>query len=116
MMPVKELGVAVIGDEDLVAGMRLAGVSRCVVVSGGGGVRDIVRKALAGYINEAVGIVIVQEDFLVHIDDIVRRLKDEKKAFPLVVEVPSKRGAKDEEVIGRYKAFVRRFIGFDIQL
>ncbi|MFH0847370.1 MAG: V-type ATP synthase subunit F [Chloroflexota bacterium] len=116
MMPVRELGIAMIGDEDLVAGMRLAGVSNSLVVAQEGEVRDVVRKALQAYLGEAVGIIIIQENYMTYVDDMVRRLKDEKKVFPLIVEVPSKHGVDYKEVIERDKAFIRRFVGFDIQV
>lgn len=116
MMPVKQLNVAVIGDEDLVSGMRLAGVSVYTIVEGERDTRETVRNALAEFMGRDVGVIAVQEDFMPYIQDIIKKMRDEKRLFPAIVEVPSKRGTKVESVIASYRSYIRKFVGFDIQI
>ena len=46
MIPIKFLDVAIIGDEDLVNGLRLAGVSRYFVIENSHNIGADIRKAL----------------------------------------------------------------------
>jgi len=116
MMPVKQLSIAVIGDEDLVSGMRLAGVSRYTLISDERSAGDTVRASVNTLLTEDVGVIAIQEDFMPFIQDIVLQMREEKRLFPVIIEVPSKRGSKVDEVIANYRAFVRKFVGFDIQI
>jgi len=45
-MSIKQLDIAVIGDEELVNALRLAGISKHYTIKGDHDVRDNVRKAL----------------------------------------------------------------------
>ena len=117
MMPKRELGIAIIGDEDLVSGMRLAGASHYYTIEDDRDAREDVRKAILSLINEpTVGVIALQEDYTPFIEDIVKRLREEKKVFPVIVEVPSKHGTKYGDVATYYRSFIRRFVGFDIQI
>lgn len=115
-MPIKQLAIAVIGDEDLVSGMRLAGVSRYTLIEDERSARDTVRATVKTLLTEDVGVIAVQEDFMPLIQDIVLQMREEKWLFPVIIEVPSKRGSDVDKVIANYRAFIRKFIGFDIQI
>ena len=116
MMPVKQLNIAVIGDQDLVSGMRLAGASRYTIIENEGDVRGAVRNALGGFMAEDVGVIAVQEDFMTHIQDNIKKMRDEKRLFPAIIEVPSKRGSKVEDILAGYRSYIKKFVGFDIQI
>lgn len=116
-MPVRQMNIAVLGDQDLVSGLRLAGIKRYHVVQEGENIREELQQVLAGFINEAdIGIVALQEDYLPYVEDLVQKLRAEKRLTPIVIEVPSKYGTKYEDVAAYYRDFVRRFVGFDIQV
>ena len=92
MIPIKQLGVAVIGDEDLVSGMRLAGVSRYHLIKGDRDTGEEVRQALSELIAEPdVGVIVVMEDYTGYVGDLLTQVKEGKKMTPVIVEVPSKR-------------------------
>jgi len=118
MMQKNQMGIVVIGDEDLVSGMRLAGVSRYYTVDEKDkDARETVRKTILSLIGEPdVGVIALQEDFSPFIQDIIKNLRDEKRVIPIIVEVPSKYGANLEDIIARYKSYIRRFVGFEIQI
>jgi len=117
MTPTKQLEIAAIGDEDLVSGLRLAGVSRYYVIKGNHDTREEVRKALSELIGEPnIGIVVMLEDYTEYVEDLITRIREERRATPVIVEVPSKFGTKYEDVTGFYRAFVRESIGFDIEI
>lgn len=117
MMPVRQMNIAVIGDEDLVSGMRLAGVSRYYTIKDQDSAREDVRKALNELISESgIGVIALQEDYASHVADITGKLSEAKGLIPVVIEVPSKFGTRYEDVIAHYKTYIRKFIGFEIQI
>ena len=115
-MKIRQLEIAVIGDEDLVSGLRLAGVSRYRITEEGN--REEIRQAITEFIDEPdVGIIVILEDYMRYIEDLVAQAGEEKKASsPVVIEVPSKYGTRYKDVTQYYKAYIRKFIGFDIEI
>ena len=117
MMLVNNLNIAIIGDEDLVNGMRLAGVTRYHVIKDDTDIKEDVRKALTDLINEPdIGIIAIQEDYAEHAEDLIAKVKEKKRLTPVIIEVPSKYGTKHTDVTGYYKSYVRKFTGFDIEI
>ena len=112
-MDIKEVSIAVIGDKDLVSGLRLAGVKHYRVVEGGGEVR----QALWDFLNDPdIGIIVIMEDYAEHGRDLISRAQERKVSPAVVIEVPSKRGTKYEDVGKYYKSYIRESIGFDIEI
>ena len=117
MMPIKQMNIAVIGDAELNAGMRLAGVSLCYVVKETDDAREETRKALNELLAMSdIGVIALQEDFTAYVTDIVERLASSKRLIPVVIEVPSKFGTQQEDIIAHYRSYIRKFVGFDIQI
>ena len=117
MMPINKLNIAVIGDEDLVSVLRLAGVARYHIIKEGDEIENDVRQVLNELIGESeVGIIALQEDYTEYVADIIARLQEEQRLIPLIIEVPSKYGTKHEDVTGYYKAYIRKFVGFDVEI
>ncbi len=117
MISIKHLSIAVIGDEDLVSALRLAGVNRYHIIKGNHEAAEDVRKALTELIGEAeVGIIAIQEDYAKYVEDLMTQVKEGKSLTPVIIEVPSKYGTKYEDVTEYYKAYIRKFIGFDIEI
>ncbi len=118
MMPanIKQLSIVVVGDEDLVAGMRLGGVGKYFTVENGENTREEVRKILTGLIADStVGVIALEEDYMPFAQGIIEQLRAEKRLTPVIIGIPSKLGAR-ADTIEQYKSFIRRFVGFDIQI
>ena len=117
MISIKHLNIAVIGDEDLVSGLRLAGVSRYHVIKDNHDAGEEVRKALTELIGEPeVGIIAIQEDYTKYVEDLMTQVKEGKSLTPVIIEVPSKYGTKYEDITQYYKVYIRKFIGFDVAI
>ena len=115
MMNIRQLEIAVIGDEDLVSGLRLAGVSRYRIIVEGD--REEVRQALTEFIDEPdIGIIVILEDYSEYVGDLVAEAGEKRATPPVVIEVPSKYGTRYADVTQYYKAYIRKFIGFDIEI
>ena len=109
--------MAVIGDEDLVNGLRLAGVSRYFVVEGDHSTGEHVRKALGSFLDDPdVGIVAIQEDYVKYVEDLVAEVNQRGKMTPVIIEGPPKYGTRYTDVTKYYREYIRRFIGFDIEI
>ncbi len=116
-MPIRNLSIAAIGDEDLVNGLRLAGISRYWVIKETHSAREDVRSALTELMADPeVGVVVLMEDYSEYVGDLLAQVRRGRSTTPIVVEVPSKAGAKYPDVTRYYKAFIRESIGFDIEI
>jgi len=117
MISIKHLNIAVIGDEDLVSGLRLAGVSRYHVIKDNHDAGEDVRQALTELIGaHEVGIIAIQEDYVEYVEDLMTQVKEGKSLTPVIIEVPSKYGTKYQDITQYYKVYIRKFIGFDIEI
>jgi len=117
MTSIQHLSIAVIGDEDLVSTLRLAGVSRYHIIKVDNEAEQAVRQALTELIGEPeVGIIAIQEDYAQYAEDLISQVQEGEKLTPVIIEVPSKYGTKHEDVTEYYRAYIRNIIGFDIQI
>ena len=117
MMPIKDLGIAVVGDEELVNALRLAGISNYYMIKGDHDVRENVRKALTELLNEPdVGIVIMLEDYAQYVEDVVAQVRKGRRMTPVIIEVPSKFGTKYPDTREYYRALIRESIGFEVEI
>ena len=116
-MSIKQLDIAVIGDEDLVNAMRLAGISKYYSIKSSNDIRENVRKALTELLAEPnVGIVIMQEDYAEYVEDLVSRAQKGRGIPQVIIEVPSKFGTKHPDIKSYYRSLIRESIGFDVEL
>ena len=117
MVPVGHLRLAVIGDEDLVNMLRLAGIQRYHQIEEGMGVEENVRNVLMELIADSeISVIAIQEDYVDYVRDLVVQVQEDKRLTPVIIEVPSKRGTKYPNAAEYYKAFVSKFVGFEIQI
>ena len=117
MMRGRHLSIAVIGDEDLVSELRLAGVSRYYLMKGEHNGREDVRKALTELINEPdIGVIVILEDYVEYVEELVTQVRKERGMTSVIVEVPSKFGTKYKDVVGYYKTFIKQSIGFEVEI
>jgi vacuolar-type H+-ATPase subunit F/Vma7 len=116
-MAIQQLDIAVVGDEELVNALRLAGVSNHYAVKGDHDIRENVRKALADLLaGPDIGIVIILEDYTQYVEDLIARVKKGKGTTPVIIEVPSKFGTKYPDIKGYYRALIRESIGFEVEI
>ncbi|MGB5924607.1 MAG: V-type ATP synthase subunit F [Dehalococcoidia bacterium] len=117
MVSIKHLDLAVIGDEELVNALRLAGISRHYTIKGDRDVRENVRKALNDLLAEPdVGIVVMLEDYAQYVEDLVTQVRKKRGTTPVVVEIPSKFGTKYPDTREHYRALIREAIGFEVEI
>jgi vacuolar-type H+-ATPase subunit F/Vma7 len=117
MIPVRHMDIAVVADEDLVSILRLAGISRYHVVKGSLSPREDVRKALSALFEEPdVGIIVIPEDYREYVADLTAPFREGKRMTPVIIEVPSNYHATFRDAGEYYKATIRKFIGFDIEV
>ena len=117
MMHIRHLDIAVIGDEDLVSGLRLAGVRRYHIVKDDHDAGEEVRQALTEIMGEPnVGVIVMLEGYMKYVEDLVAQVKERKVLPPIIIEAPSKYGTQYEDIAQYYKAYIRKFIGFEIEI
>ena len=114
---IRNMDIAVIGDMELVSALRLAGLRKTKAIQGERNLTEDIRKSLQDYMADPdVGVVVITEDYAEMVDDTIADLRQAKGVLPVVVQVPSKRGTRYPDVVGYYKQFSRKFLGFDIEI
>lgn len=116
-MPFNNLNIVAIGDEDMVNGLRLAGVTSFYIITDDDSAGEETRKALEAAVDEeGVGIIAIQEEHATLAEDIIKRVKAGRNLTPIIIEVPSKFGTRFSDVAAYYKSYVREFTGFDVEI
>ena len=113
----KQSAIAVIGDADLVTLLRLAGLGKYHIIENNENVETDVRDILGQLIDEpGVSIIAIQADFTGYVQDMIDRVTEDKRLTPVIIEVPSRSGTEGENAAAYYRKFVRKFVGFDIEI
>ena len=116
-MSIEQLDIAVIGDEELVNALRLAGISKYYTVKSDHNIRENVRNALGELLaGPDIGIVIMLEDYAQYVEDVVSQTKKSRGTTPVIMEVPSKFGTKYPDIKEYYSALIRESIGFEVEI
>ena len=109
--------IAVIGDADLVMLMRLAGISRYYAVENPETIENDIRHNMRDLIDDSsVSIIAIQADMTGYVRDMIDRIAESKRLTPVIIEVPSMSGEGTENAAEYYRSFVRKFVGFDIEI
>ena len=113
----KKSGIAVVGGSNLTTLLRLAGSGNYYTVNDDTSLETTLRETMDELINNSsVSIIAIQSDYAVYVRDMIDRVVEDKRLTPVIIEVPSDRNAKEENAGEYYRAFVRKFVGFDIAI
>ena len=117
MISETQSGIAVIGGSNLTTLLRLAGVSQYYTIEDDSFLQNSLRETMTNVINNPdVSIIAIQSDYAVHVRDMIDRVVEDKRLTPVIIEVPSGRDVVEESAAAYYSAFVRKFVGFDIEI
>lgn len=109
--------IAVVGGSNLTTLLRLAGVGNYYTIEDDAALETSVRGVMSDLINNhSVSIIAIQSDYAVHVRDMIERVVEDKRLTPVIIEVPSGSSGVDESAAAYYRAFVRKFVGFDIEI
>ena len=116
MIGVKHLDIAVVGDEDLVNALRLAGVGRYHVITGDDTSGEVRRALTALTEDPDIGVVVIAEDYVDYVEDLLTPFREGKKLTPVIIEVPSGYIVSYPDVRQYYTTYIKKFIGFEIEI
>ena len=113
----RKASIAVVGGSNLTTLLRLAGVGNYYTIEDDSSLETSLRETMNELVNNpAVSIVAIQSDYAVYVSDIIDRVVESKRLTPIIIEVPSGSSTKEENAAEYYRAFVRKFVGFDIEI
>lgn len=102
--------ISVIADRDTVNGFALAGIKDLYAVDN----REEAKRALAEVMeNPDMGVVIITERYALYLTDDIRRWREEKPLYPLIVEIQDKKGKVERE--DPIRVLIKRAVGLDIE-
>ena len=119
MKELKQADIALIGNRNQTAHLRLAGIRRWRVFEDDDpGLGDKARKALLEYLADpSVGVVILPETWMVHVRDIVKsQIQKGPRAAAIVIGIPSGYEPGRAHVKEYYRHYTRKLIGFNIEI
>lgn len=117
MMQLKNLKIAIIGNEDQVALIRLAGVEKYQVIEDNHNIREKVREALRKFERDtSIGIIMIPQNWTGYVDDLLKYIRERKMVTPVIVEIPSKFEREKENVREFYKSYTKKLLGFTIEV
>jgi vacuolar-type H+-ATPase subunit F/Vma7 len=117
MMQRKRLDIAIIGEADQVALIRLAGVEKYEVIDDDQGRREKVREALGRFMEDpSIGIIVMPENWMDHVEDLRKKILERKKITPVIIEIPSGFRREKEDVRQYYQSYAKRLLGFTIEI
>ncbi|UCG70458.1 MAG: V-type ATP synthase subunit F [Thermoplasmata archaeon] len=101
--------VSVIADRDIVTGFALTGIKDLYAVDN----REEAKNALEEVMkNPDMGVVIITERYALYLQEDIRRWREEKPLYPLIVEIQDKKGKVDRE--DPIRLLIKRAVGLDI--
>jgi len=113
----ENITVAIIGNRDQTALMRLAGVEKCRIIEEGDDTREKVKEALMELAGDStVGIIILPEDWGRDVKDTIRHIKESKRSSAIVIEIPAGFKAEEQDVREYYKTYTKKLIGFNVNI
>ena len=114
----KELHIAIIGNKDQTALIRLAGVEQYRVIDDDDtDMKEKVRGALRDFSSDAsIGIIMIPDNLKVHFQDILNSIRENKNVSTIVIGIPAGYTTEKENVKEYYKAYTRHLIGFNIEI
>lgn len=111
---IREYDVAIIGDENLALGFRLAGTRKVFEIPKGVDEAKLTRKYLMELLeNPNIGLIIIHEKFARHVEDIISEYKGVNT--PIILSVPGIEGPMHPDVKEYYKQYVKKIIGFGVE-
>ena len=51
-----------------------------------------------------------------YVEDLIAQVEQEQRMTPVIIELPSKYGTKYLDVAEYYKGYIRKSIGFDVEI
>jgi vacuolar-type H+-ATPase subunit F/Vma7 len=113
----KRLDIAMIGEDDQVALMRLAGVEKYEVVEDSQHLHEKVRGAFTRFMEDpSIGIIVMPVNWTGYVDDLRKEILERKKITPVIIEIPSRFQREKEDVRQYYKSYSKRLLGFTIEI
>jgi vacuolar-type H+-ATPase subunit F/Vma7 len=113
----KKSSIAVVGGSNLTTLIRLAGVGNYYTLEEDGLLETGLREVMSDLINDpAISIIAIQSDYAVYVKDVINRIVEDKRLTPVIIEVPSGSSDVEENAAEYYRLFVRKFVGFDIEI
>lgn len=114
------MNVAVIADIDTVIGLSLAGIKNSTIIDteaeGDDKVwQETAKSALKSYTSDSqIGVIIITEMVADGIRPYIDAWKFEKSTYPILIEIPDKKGPIPER-IDPIKTLIKRAVGIEMQ-
>jgi vacuolar-type H+-ATPase subunit F/Vma7 len=113
----RKSSIAVIGGSNLTTLLRLAGVGNYHTIEDDSSLETGIREVMTDLINNpSVSIIAIQSDYAKYIRDMKDKVSEDKRLTPVIIEVPSGDDTSEENAAAYYRAFVRKYVGFDIEI
>jgi V/A-type H+-transporting ATPase subunit F len=105
--------LAVVGDEDTVIGFGLAGIKNLIIVKKDTDKLEIINSIKGLIKTPDLGFIIITQQIAESVRAELERMKQEKSLYPILIELPDKRGELPERV-DPIRLLIKRAIGMEV--
>lgn len=113
----EQVTVAVIGNRDQTALMRLAGVEKYRIIEDTEATPEKLREVLMEVAGDSsVGVIMMPEGWSREMTDTIKYLRDSKRTSAILIGIPRGFKAEEQDVKEYYKTYTKKLIGFNVNI
>ena len=113
----EQVGVAVIGNRDQTALMRLAGVEKYRIIEDGEATPERLREVLMEVAGDrSVGVIMMPEAWSREMTETITYLRDSKRTAAILIGIPPGFKTEEQNVKEYYKTYTKKLIGFNVDI
>lgn len=102
--------ISVLGDKDTVLGFSLTGIKDLYPVEDSEKAKEVLKEIMN---DPDIGVIILSERYAVDLREDIKRLREQRPLYPIMIEIPDKKGPIEKE--DPIRLLIKRAVGLDVQ-
>ncbi len=113
----EQVTVAIIGNRDQTALMRLAGVEKCRIIDDEEATPEKLREVLTEVVEDSsIGVIMMPEGWSRKVADTITYLQESKRTSAILIGIPTGFKTEEQDVKEYYKTYTKKLIGFNVNI
>jgi vacuolar-type H+-ATPase subunit F/Vma7 len=113
----EQITLAIIGNRDQTALMRLAGVEKYRIIEDKDATPEKIKEALTELAGDSsVGVIMLPEAWVKDVTDTMWYLRESKRSSAIIIGIPPGFKTEEQNVKEYYKTYTKKLIGFNVDI